>query len=255
MSNYLYTAAGGGGAYWSTLYNCTVVGNSAGYAGGVESGAVFNSILYYNSGGNWGGIAPLLFQSCTSPLAPGLGNITNEPLFLDAGGGDLLLQTNSPCINSGNNSYVSSATDLDGNPRIQGGTVDIGAYEYQTPSSILSYAWAQQYGLPTDGSADYANADGDGLNNYREWIAGTDPTNSLSTLLMLTPTHGVPGINVSWESVSGKTYFLERSINLAAQTPFAALRSNLVGQAGTTTFLDTTATNAGPYFYRVGIQQ
>jgi hypothetical protein len=39
------------------------------------------------------------------------------------------LQANSPCINAGNNGYVVSATDLDGNPRIVGGTVDVGAYE------------------------------------------------------------------------------------------------------------------------------
>ena len=113
-------------------------------------------------------------------------------------------------INSGTTAYFTSGVDMDENPRISGRTVVIGAYEYQSPSSVLSYAWALQYGLPIDGSADYADADSDGLNNWQEWIAGTNPTNAGSVLALNLPTTNSTGLNISWKSISGKTYFLQR---------------------------------------------
>lgn len=186
----------------------------------------------------------------------GVGNITNNPAFVDAVNGDFHLQSNSPCINAGNNVYVFVTNDLDGNPRIIGGTVDIGAYEYQTPGSVISYAWLQQYGLRADGSADYADYDGTGMNVYEDWIAGLDPTNPASVLVMLPPASAsnAVGLVVSWQSVSNITYFLQSSTNLGNGPAFSTIQNDIAGQAGTTSYTDTTATNNGLYFYRVGVQ-
>jgi hypothetical protein len=247
----------GGGTTGGILYNCTVVSNTAANIGGVYDGTLYNSIIYYNSGATASNYLGGTLTNCdTTPLASGFGNITNIPTFVNPAAGDYHLQSNSPCINTGNNTYVTTSVDLDGNPRIVGGTVDIGAYEYQTPTSVISYAWLQQYGLPTDGSVDYTDLDGSGMDVYQDWIAGLNPTNALSVLKMTsaTPTNNPAGLVVSWESVSNITYFLQSSTNLGAQPAFSTIQSNIVGQTGTTSYTDTNAIGNGPFFYRVGVQ-
>jgi hypothetical protein len=171
-------------------------------------------------------------------------------------GSDYHLASDSPVINAGNNAWVTNSTDLDGNPRIVGGTVDMGAYEYQTPTSVLSFAWLENYGLPTDGTADFADTDGDGMNNWQEWIAGTDPTNPASLLTMTQAAGGTNfiGVQVTWQSVNTRMYYVRRSTNLFATPAFTTISSNLPGSTGATTYTDTSATGAGPYFYRVGVQ-
>jgi hypothetical protein len=192
------------------------------------------------------------------PLPPGGGNFTNDPAFVNLPDGDLHLQSTSPCINSGNNDFISLATDLDGNPRIVAGAVDVGAYEYQTPGSVISYAWLEQYGLPTDGSADYSDLDGTGMNDYQKWIAGLNPTNASSVLVMWPPVINTnsPDGTVSWQSVSNRSYNLERDTNLSAQPAFSIIQSNIPGSLfGTNSYVDTNAPGPGPYFYRVGVQR
>lgn len=286
ISNNAATGAqgGGGGVGGSTLNNCLVIGNSARYSGGVDystinnctivsnsvggqswswgggegNSTIYNSIIYYNNGPSAPniGYSSTVNYCCAPDTVAGPGNFTNAPLFVNLAGSDYHLQTNSPCINAGNNSYVATATDFDGNPRIVGSVVDIGAFEFQSPLSVLSYAWLQQYGLPTDGTADYADTDGTGMNNWQKWIAGLNPTNPASVLAMQAPviTNNATGVVVSWSSVNTRTYYLQRATDLSAQPAFSAIQSNLVGQAGTTSFTDTSATNGGPYFYRVGVQ-
>ncbi|MCX6926912.1 MAG: PKD domain-containing protein, partial [Verrucomicrobia bacterium] len=276
-----YAEGGGGGADESSLYNCTLIGNSAAIAGGGTIGGVLNNctltansagdrgggasygtlnncIVYFNTAANganyyWDeGYGGILNYSCTTPMPTnGVGNITNAPLFVDYANGNLRLQSNSPCINAGNNAYAPGSTDLDGNPRIVRGTVDIGAYEYQGAGSMISYAWLQQYGLPTDGSADYVDSDRDGHNNWQEWRCETDPTNTLSALRLLSATPAGTNVTVTWQSVAGVSYFVERSTNLAS--PFTPLGTGIPGQSGTTTYTDTSAAGLAPLFYRVGV--
>ncbi|MCX6922894.1 MAG: hypothetical protein NT154_06740 [Verrucomicrobia bacterium] len=191
---------------------------------------------------------------CTpSPPSSGVGNITSAPLFVDRAGGNLRLQSSSPCINAGTNAYAVGSTDLDGRPRIVGGRVDMGAYEFQPGASGQFIAWLQQYRLPTDASADYTDADGDGLNNWQEWRCGTCPTNSLSVLQVLSVSNAVSGVTVSWQSVAGVNYFLECSTNLSATPWFTRVATNVPGQTGTTTYTDTNVAGTGPFFYRVGV--
>jgi hypothetical protein len=253
------SASTGGGVLVSMLTNCTVTSNSAESGGGAgddpfgASSSLNNCILYFNSGGNYAE-GTILNYCCTMPLpANGIGNITNTPLFMDYAGGNLRLQSNSPCINAGLNAYAPAATDLDGNPRIVSGTVDIGAYEFQGPGSMISYAWLQHYGLPTDGSVDATDPDGDGLNNWQEWRCQTDPTNALSVLRLLSAPRAGSEVTVTWQSVAGVSYCLERSANLLATPRFTPLATNLLGQSGRTTYLDINAAGLPHFFYRVSV--
>ena len=257
------TAWRGGGSYRGTILNSIIVGNSASDSGGGTEGgcSLLNSVVYYNSAPantNYGP-ADFFTSSCTTPLplppySPG--SFSAEPLFVDMHGGNFQLLSNSPCINSGSDSvywpYTNSA-DYAGQPRKVGGAMDVGAYEYQSPASSLSYAWAQQYGLPTDGTVDFIDVDGDGANNWQESRADTIPTNALSVLKIISVTNGPSGISVTWQSVDSRKYCLERATNLNSPSPFQAIYTLFPGSSGTTTLPDNDANGAGPYFYRVGV--
>jgi hypothetical protein len=246
-----------GGTFYATLNNCTVVGNSSSRVGGAYGGTLNNCIVYYNTAPSEPNYIGATFNNCcTTPMPQqGTGNFAAAPLLVDLASGNFRLQPGSPCINVGNNAYVNTTADLDGRPRIVGGTVDVGAYEFQPGICGAFIAWLQQYGLPTDGSADYADFDHDGMNNWQEWIAGTDPTNSASCLKMLPPALTTTNAALAWTSVTNRSYFLQRATLLNGKQVFTTLQTNIPGQASTTSAVDTNATATGPAFYRVGVVQ
>ncbi|MBA7692164.1 hypothetical protein ES703_100722 [subsurface metagenome] len=124
-----------------TVTNCTLTGNSATDGGGVHnwssSPTITNSIIYGNTAtGNGPNIFDLsstpsvVTYSCVGGGYSGTGNINDNPLFVNPGGGDYRLQSGSPCIDAGNNNAPGILEfDLDGNLRIANGRVDMGAYE------------------------------------------------------------------------------------------------------------------------------
>ena len=90
-----------------------------------------NTTNYYNSL-NWnpGNTGYNLYFG--ADVGPGSNNVTSDPLFGNAAAGDLSLQAGSPAINAGDPNTPQSAVgslSYDGSTRIQGGAIDIGAYE------------------------------------------------------------------------------------------------------------------------------
>ncbi|MHC4744326.1 MAG: right-handed parallel beta-helix repeat-containing protein, partial [Planctomycetota bacterium] len=92
---------------------------------------------------------PAAYRRFGLPLDWGNGNIDADPLFAQAEGADLIFGTEddnprllpgSPCVNAGDNAALpaSISLDLDGEPRISEGIVDMGAYEGPDQAFILS---------------------------------------------------------------------------------------------------------------------
>lgn len=115
--------------------------------------------------------------------------------------------------------------------------------------------WLNAYGLPTDGSADFEDLDGDGFTVWEEWRAGTDPTDS-NSCLRIESIHFHPelnGLTITWQSVTGRWYTLTRGTQAFHSTAFTTL-TNLPGAAGQTSHEDTPLPGPGPFFYRVRIE-
>ena len=246
------SAPTGGGAANSGLYNCTVVGNSASdEGGGVFLAGIYNCIVYYNTAPTNPSVALSRGNySCLNsmpPDFPGYNNLSNAPLFVDPANGNYRLQTNSPCINAGNNAYVSVTNDLDGNLRISGGTVDIGACEFQNPASVISYAWLQQYGLTNNGPADYADTDGDGVNNWQEYLADTSPLDANDYFHITSYARDGTYNTLWWTSKTTRLYSVERCETLDSTSSWETIITNATPGWNNVGF-DNTGSR---YFYRI----
>lgn len=159
---------GGGGAVGSLLNSCTLSSNSANNAGGAYNSTLKNCILYFNTAVINSNYDVCTFTySCTLPNPGGAGNITNDPQFVNAAAGNYRLIQTSPCINAGTNqAWMIGATDLDGNPRILGERVDMGAYE-QVPVPWINEVNYDPPGTDANEYVEVAGLAGEDLTSYR----------------------------------------------------------------------------------------
>jgi hypothetical protein len=147
------TATRGAGIYSSGAFTGagnTIIGNTAPSGGALvyNIGAavkLYNSIIAHNSSGilrvsgtldlrncDVFGNAAYNFSGLTDPTGTN-GNISQDPLFVDRPGGNYRLPAGSPCVDTGDDTFVKTGeTDMDGKPRILGAHVDMGCYEYGT---------------------------------------------------------------------------------------------------------------------------
>jgi len=254
----------GGGAFGGSVSQCTVCGNYAptspdlagGYGGGLNEVDANNSIIYYNfaDAGGVDTVNGMFTNCCSSSLPDGSGNITNAPIFIDSIDfpSNFHLQSNSPCIDAGENAFAPGPEDLDSRPRIVGPKVDIGAYEFQGGDTNDFLTWLWSYNLPTDILSDCADPDGDGMNNWQEWKSGTSPVDSSSFLHIVSLEVFPSSAEIGWASVTTRKYSIGRSTNLGASPAFTNIATHITGQTNATFFTDTNA--PGPCFYRVLVE-
>ncbi len=178
------TTAGGGaiavGSSANVTLNNSTLFNDFSFATGGRKGShevvlqSSNSIFTANNSILWnsfsdstvmigasGGTATYNYSDVRSnPAVTGTGTITSYPFFRDTaaifgfdnilGTSDdgLTLNSTSPAINAGSNTYAPAGKDFAGNTRIRNTTVDMGAYEYFLQPGPFN-------GLAFDGTDDY----------------------------------------------------------------------------------------------------
>jgi predicted outer membrane repeat protein len=142
------TARTTGGAWYSYVNYVPTIVNTISYG---NVGLGFGTTLENN---HFGYSATVSYSDVEGGVINGTGNISADPLFLDASNDNYRLGAGSPAREAGDNNAVpvGLTTDLDGDGRIVNTTVDMGAYEASPPvvvaaESIRNHTGVGELGL------------------------------------------------------------------------------------------------------------
>ena len=144
-----------------------------------------------------------------------------------------------------------------------GGTLMVGSVVLDPNLSALGdgvpNGWKQQFGFnPLDPSVASADSDGDGFSNLQEYLAGTNPTNSASSLRITSIVPQGNDLQITWSAVTNKSYLVQvgpSSLVGSVTNGFTNLGTVSVPATPaltTTNYLDVGAVTNGPArFYRI----
>ncbi len=131
------------------------------------------------------------------------------------------------------------------NTLVNGGTLTFsGNYSFlDVNSNHISDAWERYYfGSAGTNRTQYTDSDGDGMSDYAEFIAGTNPTNAASKLIFLSVTvQPDQTVQLQWAATPGRLYQVESSPELVSWTPVSAW---MRATASPMTFTATNATQS-----------
>ncbi len=220
-----------------------------------------------NSGGVY---QPQLQVSWTSLQSQGI-PVSSYAVYVDGAGTPMALTTNNAWTMTAANGLAASSTHTfqldyvttDGRSPLTlsppaSGTTWLGYY-WGTPPYVIPVEWMTMYfGPQSSWPSTTADSDGDGMNNYQEFQAGTIPTNAASVLRVQisnasqgTPLPGkavgqtLPGVYLSWNTQPGLTYQVQVTTNLISWSNLGSPRF----AAGSGDFIYVGSGSAG--YYRV----
>lgn len=121
-------------------------------------------------------------------------------------------------------------------------------------------AWMMEYfGHATGQAGDLSqaadDADGDGMSNLAEYLAGTHPKDPASYLLITSVSAGgTNGVLVVWGSATNKLYSVQRAPAVGSGGAFTNLAEHILSTPPENGYWDTTATNGAAFFYRIRVE-
>lgn len=137
--------------------------------------------------------------------------------------------------------------------RIQGRTI---AADLDSNADGIPDVWDLEHGLsPYAPDVAALDSDQDGTSNYAEYRAGTDPNNAASLFELgveTTNAESVAGVILRWDSVANRVYSVWRATDLL--DGFREVGAHIPATPPVNEFEDSSATNAGPYFYRLQVE-